>query len=60
MEIIERYPNKFSDYDYISLNPNITMEFIEKNKDKINFRRLSYNRFNYEKNKRTNNTNRDI
>ena len=30
MEIIEKYPNKPWDWEIISENPNLTMEFIEK------------------------------
>ena len=57
MKLLEKYhnkpldwdPNKNWDWDYISENPNITMEFIEKNRDKIYFSRLSRNKFNYKK-----------
>ena len=30
MKIIEKYPNKLWDWNWISANPNITMEMIEK------------------------------
>jgi hypothetical protein len=45
MDIIEKYPNKPWDWEYISMNPNITMEFIEKNKKEISFQHLSRNKF---------------
>ena len=47
MEIIEKYLNKPWSWYLISENPNITVEFIEKNIDKINFDRLSSNKFTY-------------
>ena len=34
--LLEKYPDKYWDWDYISENPNITMEFIEKHMNKIN------------------------
>ena len=49
MEIIEKYPNKPWNWDYISKNPNITIEFIEKYIDKICFKNLSENTFTLEK-----------
>jgi len=48
MELIEKYPNKPWKWDGISCNPNITMEFIEKHIDKINFEGLSKNKFTFE------------
>ena len=47
MKIIEKHPEK-RDWDYISSNPNILVEFIEKYIDKIDFRRLSQNKFTFE------------
>jgi hypothetical protein len=44
---LKKYPNKPWDWVGISKNPNITMEFIEKNIDKISFDGLSENRFTY-------------
>ena len=48
MEIIEKYPEKPWNWLGISCNPNITMEFIEKNINKIDFERLSENKFTLE------------
>ena len=48
MEIIEGNPDKPWEWYYISQNPNITMEFIEKYIDKINFQKLSKNKFTFE------------
>ena len=45
MEFIETHPEKPWDWGYISMNQNITMEFIEKHLDKIDFQRLSLNKF---------------
>ena len=45
MEIIEKNPNKQWNWYWISNNPNITIEFIEKNIDKIDFKYLSMNKF---------------
>jgi len=47
MEIIEKYPNKPWNWHGISRNPNITLKFIEKNVNKINFFSLSSNKFTY-------------
>jgi hypothetical protein len=33
-KILIKYPDKPWDWDYLSFNPNITMEFIEKYPDK--------------------------
>ena len=48
MEMIEKHPEKSWDWEDISRNPNITMEMIEKYKDKINFQKLSRNKFTFE------------
>jgi len=48
MKIIERYPKKSWDWYYISLNPNLTMEIIEKHIDKSSFDQLSVNKFTLE------------
>ena len=48
MEFIEKHPEKPWDWWYISLNPNLTMELIEKYIDKINFGKLSKNKFTFE------------
>jgi hypothetical protein len=48
MEIIEKYPEKSWDWDCISENPHITMEFIEKYIHNINFKHLSKNKFTFE------------
>ena len=45
MEFIEKHMDKPWDWMLISRNPNITMEFIEKHIDKIDFMRLSRNKF---------------
>ena len=42
--LFEKYPNKPWDWDRVSSNPNITMEFIEKNLDNISFQKLSHNK----------------
>ena len=47
MDIIENNMDKPWDWWEISKNPNITMEFIEKNKNKIDFQFLSQNYFGY-------------
>ena len=46
MEIIEKDPNKSWNWNWGSFNPNLTMDFIEKNLEKIHFEHLSYNTFN--------------
>ena len=46
--LLEKYPEKPWDWFWISMNPNLTMEFIEKNIDKINFSCLSQNRLTFE------------
>lgn len=43
--LIEKYPNKPWSWYWISTNSNITMEIIDKNIDKINFKSLSCNKF---------------
>ena len=48
MEFIEKHPEKPWNWQYISRNPNITIKFIEKNMDKINFNKLSWNKFTYQ------------
>jgi len=48
MEIIEKHPNKPWNWESISNNPNLTMEFIEKYIGKINFQKLSQNKFTFE------------
>ena len=48
MEIINKYPDKPWHWYDISMNPNITMEDIEKNIGKINFNLLSRNEFTYQ------------
>ena len=48
MEMIEKYPEKPWSRWGISINPNITIKFIEKNMDKINFEKLSWNKFTYQ------------
>jgi hypothetical protein len=48
MEIIVKHPEKSWEWNGISKNPNITMEFIEKHSDKINFAYLSTNKFTVE------------
>ena len=48
MGMIEKHPEKPWHWDWISRNPNMTMEFIEKNIDKIDFKRLSLNKFTFE------------
>ena len=48
MEFIEKHPDKPWHWDGISENPNITMEFIEKNIEKIDFNELSKNTFDFE------------
>ena len=48
MEMIDKYPDKPWNWEYISKNPNITIEFIEKNINKIDFERLSENKFTYQ------------
>jgi hypothetical protein len=45
---IEKYPNIPWDWDCISNNPNITMEIIEKYRNKIKYKYLSQNKFTYE------------
>ena len=44
---LKKYLNKQWDWSGISWNSNITMEFIEKNIDKISFEDLSENTFTY-------------
>ena len=44
---IEKYSNKKWDWYVISANKNLSIKFIEKHIDKINFRCLSINTFNY-------------
>ena len=48
MEIIEKHPEKPWDWKYISLNPNLTFKFIENNIDRIDFNRLSRNKFTFQ------------
>jgi hypothetical protein len=48
MEMIEKHPEKPWNWDWISRNPNITIEFIENNIDRINFNRLSGNKFTFQ------------
>ena len=48
MKDIEKYPEKPWNWNCISSNPNITIKFIEKNIDKINFTGLSHNKFTYQ------------
>ena len=48
MYLLEKYPEKPWDWYRISYNRNITMEFIEKNINKIKFNRLSQNKFTFE------------
>jgi len=45
--IMEKYPNKNWDWYQISKNKNLTIKFIEKHIDEIDFSNLSYNDFNY-------------
>ena len=51
--LLEKYPDKDWSWDWygISWNPNITMEFIEKHLNKINFSDLSNQKFTFENNK---------
>jgi len=49
MDIVEQNWDKPWDWDVISRNPNITMEFIERNIDKISFYWLSQNLFTLQK-----------
>ena len=46
--LLEKYPEKHWNWGGISSNPNITMEFIEKNINKIRFGSLSSNKFTYQ------------
>jgi len=46
--LLEKYPEKPWDWGGISSNPNITMEFIEKNINKIRCGSLSSNKFTYQ------------
>ena len=48
MKNIEDHPEIEWNFEYISENPSITIEFIEKNIDKIHFKELSKNRFTFE------------
>ena len=48
MYLLEKYPEKPWDWKGISYNPNITMDFIEKNLDKIDFTKLFQNEFIFE------------
>ena len=48
MENIETYPDELWVWVYISSEPNITIDFIEKYSDKIEFEHLSTNKFTYE------------
>ena len=48
MKNIETYPDELWVWEYISSEPNITIDFIEKYSDKIYFRCLSKNKFTYE------------
>ena len=50
MEMIEKNPEKPWNWAYISKNPNITFEFIENNIDRINFNRISRNKFTFQNN----------
>ena len=47
MDMIEKYPNKTWEWRFILENSNITMEFIEKYHNKIDFERLSKNKFTF-------------
>ena len=51
MYLLEKHPEKPWDWNWISRNPNITMEFIEKHLDNIDFERLSQNEFTFENNR---------
>jgi len=46
-EFIEKHINENWDWSEISKNPNITLEFIEKYIKKIDFKKLSENKFIY-------------
>ena len=50
MEIIKKYPTKDWDWEYISMNPNLTITMIENNLDKPWDwdNGISKNSFNYE------------
>ena len=48
MKMIENHPEKPWDWYCISSNPNITIKFIEKHINKINFKYLSQNKFIYQ------------
>ena len=58
MDIIEKYPDKPWNWTWISGNSNITIEFIEKNIDKIIFKELSGEDFTYQN--KLNNLNKSI
>ena len=50
MEIIEAYPDKPLDWESISMNPNIRIEFIEAHPDKhVNWGEISENKFRFDK-----------
>ena len=46
--LLDKYPDKPWKWSAISENPNITMDFIEKYPDKIDFNGMSYNKFTYQ------------
>ena len=46
--LLEKYPEKPWNWFGISHNPNLTIEFIEKNINKICFSSLSQNKFTFE------------
>ena len=49
--LLEKYPDKDWSWNYISRNPNITMDIIEKHLNNINFSNLSKNKFAFENNR---------
>jgi hypothetical protein len=51
MDIVESNPDKPWDWFYLSDNSNITIKFIKDNIDKINWLRLSQNKFTHENKK---------
>ena len=45
MEMIEKHPDQPWDWTCISMNPNLTIEMIESNLDRIDWYKLSMNKF---------------